>query len=904
MLLSGTGSDNTVLWDFFCTAGRKSGEWTKIPVPSNWEFFGFGQFNYGHDKERINESGMYRHRFTVPAAWKGKKVNIAFDGSMTDTEVKINGRSAGKMHQGGYYCFRYDISKLLKYGQENLLEVTVHKSSANETVEAAERKADFWVFGGIYRPVWLEALPKIHIERVAIDAKADGSFRMDVFTEGNGKGAEVTAQISPLPGPQPPSPLKGEPLIAKMEGGVVHLSGSFENPALWSAEFPNRYEVEVSLVKDGKVLHTLTEKFGFRTVELRPGDGFYVNGSKIKFKGVDRHTLWPTTGRTSNYTISRQDGELIKEMNMNAVRMSHYPPDRHFLDVCDSLGLYVIDELTAWQYPPYDTEVGKEKVKQLITRDVNHPSIMMWANGNEGGFNFELVPEYPKYDIQKRIVIHPWMEEELVNTYHYPSYTATDRFLAYGKRIYFPTETIHGLYDGGHGAGLDDFWNLMQRSPLSAGCFLWDFADAGVVRNDRNNEIDTDGNHGADGIVGPYREKEGSFFTIKEIWSPIQIEGTSYLPPSFDGTFKVENRYNFTNLSQCGFKAKWVKFDYPAGKSTQVETKVASPDILPGFNGLLKVELPSKLTDYDALFLTATDVYGKEIYTWTRTITPPQQYAATLVETGGAAVSKEEQGNDLVMQSGNTKVTIDKTKGTIREINVGGKRLSLGNGPRFTNEGMVLNEVKSINEGGVEKTQFFFNQKDARRQSKRNVIQLSLLPSGWIEIDYSFDVGGSYDHIGITFDYPEEKVKHVKWLGNGPYRVWKNRLKGVTFNIWEKDYNNTVTGESWVYPEFKGFYSNLYAADLTTSEGTLRLVAASDDLYLHLFTPDIPVKRNNDNTLGKFPDGQLSILNAISPVGTKFKQAKDLGPQSQQDFFQSTGHLQPMKGKVYLKYVP
>lgn len=898
--LSGTGSDNTVLWDFFCTAGRKSGEWAKIPVPSNWEFEGFGEFTYGHDKERVNETGMYRHQFNIPDSWKGKKVNVVFEGSMTDTEVKVNGRSAGKMHQGGYYCFRYDISKLLKFGKENLLEVTVHKASANETVEAAERKADFWVYGGIYRPVWLEALPQAHIERIAIDAKADGSFRMDVFTGGNTRKTEVMAQVKTLDG----KPF-GNPISATIDKeNTIRLLGMFNNPALWSSEFPNRYMVDVSILKEGRIVHTITEKFGFRTVELRPGDGFYVNGIKIKFKGVNRHTHWPTSGRATNYSISLMDARLIKEMNMNAVRMSHYPPDRHLLDICDSLGLYVIDELTAWQYPPYDTSVGKEKVRQLITRDVNHPCIVMWANGNEGGFNFELLPEYPKYDIQNRQVIHPWLEEEQTNTYHYPSYGVGTQFLFNGDKVFFPTEAIHGLYDGGHGAGLEDYWNLMQNNPLSAGCFLWDMADAGIVRNDRNNEIDTDGNHGADGIVGPYREKEGSFFTIKELWSPVWLEGTSFLTPTFDGILKVQNRYHFTNLNQCRFAAKWVKFDYLSGTSSNIETKVIVPDVLPGFSGLLTVELPPDMTSYDALYLTATDIYGMEIYTWTRTITPASIYASGLLEPGNEKVIKKEQNNAIIFESGKTQVAIDKSNGTIREIITDGKHLSLTNGPRFTNEGMILNDVKSMEENGIEKIQFVFAPKDSKRPAKRNIIQLALLPSGWLEIDYSFDVGGHYDHIGITFDYPEEKVKHIKWLGNGPYRVWKNRMKGVTFNIWEKDYNNTVTGESWNYPEFKGFHANLYAADLTTDDGIIRLVAASDNLYLHLFTPDKPVKRNNDNTLGLFPDGQLSILNAISPVGTKFRPAKETGPQGQQNYFLSSDHAEPLKGKVYLKYIP
>lgn len=116
LYLSGTGSDDTVLWNFYCTAGYKSGKWNKIPVPSNWEFHGFGSFSYGHDIERLNESGIYRHKFIVPQTWKAQKVNIVFEGSMTDTEVKINGKSAGEMHQGAFYCFRYDISRLLRYG--------------------------------------------------------------------------------------------------------------------------------------------------------------------------------------------------------------------------------------------------------------------------------------------------------------------------------------------------------------------------------------------------------------------------------------------------------------------------------------------------------------------------------------------------------------------------------------------------------------------------------------------------------------------------------------------------------------------------------------------------------------------------------------------------------------------
>jgi hypothetical protein len=901
--LSGTGTDDAVNWGFYCTAGRDSGKWSEVPVPSNWEFHGFGDFTYGHDKERVNESGFYKYSFKVPDHWKQKKVRIVFDGSMTDTEVKINGRLAGAKHQGAFYRFDYDVGKLLKYGQENVLEVKVDKASSDSLVEDAERIADFWVFGGIFRPVWLEAVPPEHIRRTAIDAQMDGRFVMDVFFGSILKQGELLAQVMTMDGKP-----YGEPVRASFEkADSIRLTAEFDHPDLWSSEFPNRYKVEVSLLKNGQPVHKTTQKFGFRTAELRPGDGFYVNNVKIRFKGVNRHSHWPTSGRATNKTLSINDILLIKEMNMNAVRMSHYSPDEHFLDACDSLGLYVIDELTAWQYPPYSTPVGTEKVRQLVSRDLNHPGIVMWANGNEGGFNFELLPVFQRYDIQKRPVIHPWLEEDHVNTFHYMAYGVGTHFYFEGNKVFFPTEFLHGLYDGGHGAGLDDYWNLMLATPLSAGGFLWDFADQAVVRPDKNNFLDTDGDHGADGIVGPYREKEGSFFAIKEIWSPVFLEGTHFIPPGFDGTVRVQNRYHFTNLNQCAFTAKWLTFNFLTGKTDELVASVHVPSVEPGFSGDIRVETPSDFQRYDALAITATDPHGKEIYTWTRTVTPAARHAERITGNilAGNRVEADEQNNTVTLKSGNTFIVLDKDSGRITSIQTGNKIFPLANGPRFTTGNLKLSEVRAVSEAGIPVYEFIYRPEGGNTgRSSRNIIRISLLPSEWTEINYSFDVGGRHDHIGVTFDIPENDVRSVKWLGNGPYRVWKNRLKGVTFGVWEKEYNNTVTGESWVYPEFKGFHSNLYAADLRTAYGTLRIVAASEDLFLHLLTPSPPVQSKNTNTLAPFPDGNLSILNGISPVGTKFMKATEHGPQSQPNNFVSTGHTMPLIGKFLLKIEP
>jgi len=404
--LSGTGSDHTVNWQFYCTEGRNSGKWTTIPVPSNWELQGFGKYNYGLDKDSLKgkEQGLYKYNFNVPASWQGKVVNIVFDGSMTDTKVMINGVQAGDIHQGAFYRFKYDISKLLKYGQQNLLEVTVSKYSVNASVNAAERKGDFWVFGGIFRPVFLEALPKQNISHVAVDAKANGNFSAQLDLSNIKNADQVAAQIYTTGGQK-----TGLAFYSKIKAGdtSVWLKSHFVSLKLWSPEFPNLYNVVFTLMANGKPIHTVQQRFGFRTVELRLHDGIYVNNVKVKFKGVNHHSFWPTTGRALNKDISIADVKLIKDMNMNAVRMSHYPPDEHFLDVCDSLGLFVLDELTGWHHA-YDTQAGSKLAKEMIERDMNHPSIVIWDNGNEGGFNFDLDHWFDDLDIQKRPLIHPW----------------------------------------------------------------------------------------------------------------------------------------------------------------------------------------------------------------------------------------------------------------------------------------------------------------------------------------------------------------------------------------------------------------------------------------------------------------------------------------------------------------
>ncbi len=875
MYLSGTGNDNIVKWDFFCTAGMNSGVWTTIPVPSCWELQGFGKYDYGFSKDstRGKEKGLYKYSFSVPAAWKSKVIKIVFEGSMTDTEVKINGVSAGEIHQGAFYAFKYDITKLLKYGESNLLEVMVAKHSANASVNAAERKADFWLFGGIFRPVYLEALPETHIENIAIDAEADGDFTAVVKTAGDPLHQVFVTIYNP-----------DGSMYSNASAGNINPGGGwdsflinkkFQDPKQWSAEFPHLYKAVFMVRNKGKIVHTVTQKFGFRTVAVKQRDGIYINGVKVKMKGVNRHSFWPSSGRTTSRQISINDVLLMKDMNMNAVRMSHYPPDDHFLDACDSLGLFVMDELAGW-HGNYDTKTGSVLLKEMLEHDVNHPSIVLWSNGNEGGHNRELDQLFTEYDIQRRPVVHPWQLFGGIESQHYREYNYGIGNYEHGHEIIMPTEFLHGLYDGGNGAGLEDYWEKMWSNPRSAGGFLWDFADEGVVRTDRHDSIDTDGNHGADGIVGPYHEKEASYYAIKEIWSPVYIERKE-ITAGFDGKFNLENRYHYSNLKQCKFSWKLKRLN----DGTEKTGTVTGPGIKPNEKGVLQLPLPVNWKEYDVLYLSVTDKYGHTITNISFPIVMPVVVAGQMIhKTGNTALVFTESDTAYAISAAGTHYRFNKKNGLLAEVKQGKELIPLSKGP-VVQEGennFSSFTVKSTADSIVVSSAY-------DKKNAYNTLQWTVYASGLLKMEvHYFPEAYFTDMVGVNFSFPEAAIKGVQYMGNGPYRVWKNRIKGNLLGIWNKTYNNTETGETWQYPEFKGYHSNMYWCKFISSAQPFTVFTENEDLFFRLFTPAWKTDQWH-NYEPIFPGGDISFMQGIAAIGTKTQRNETTGPMGMKNIF-------------------
>ena len=893
LYLSGTGSDDTRTWQFRCSDGQNSGKWTTIEVPSQWELQGFGQYTYGFSAgfgvRPVNEYGEYRYNFKVPAAWRGRNVRIVFEGVMTDTDVRINGQSAGPVHQGSFYRFSYDITRLLKYGATNKLEVTVHKESANNSVNSAERRADWWNFGGIFRPVYLTATAPEHIAHHAIDARADGSMAVDLELENAPAGASVRYSLTSLTAPA----MARQEIVRPVQAndGKVRHEMQWAGVSPWECEHPNLYVLKAELLSPaGKVLHEVDTRVGFRTVELRPRDGLYVNDVKVVLKGINRHVFHPESGRCSSPAISRSDAALVKQMNMNAVR-SHYPPDDHFLDACDSLGIFYLDELAGW-HGRYDDVVGPQLVEEMVRRDVNHPSVIIWDNGNEGGWNTHLDPLFTKFDPQKRHVIHPWADFDDLDTHHYPTYlTGVARFTN-GYKVFMPTEFMHTNSDQGGGAGLEDFWASWSEHPLFAGGFIWAFVDEAIVRTDREGTLDTNFDQGNDGVLGPYREKEGSFWAIRDIWAPVQLRKL-LITPSWRGDFYVTNKYLFTNLDRTTMQYRVKRLDTPAegAQSTVVASgSIKMPALAPNTTGILHMDLPAGFFDGDLLELEAFGEDGKSICTWTWPIHYAGDYlAAHSPFRGGPAARTAQRDSTVTLSAGQVSVDFNANTGELGEIRVAGKAVPFGKMRpvgikyRFT-EGKVRRDGDDA----------VFT---ARYLGAVDSIVWRLKPDGKLGMDALLlnrdngGVRGGFDDgfmdtevldLGFTFDYPKENVSGMQWLGRGPYRVWKNRQRGHNIDLWHKDYNETVTGRAvrgkLEYPEFKGYHGNVYWARLE-GKAPLTLYSETDGLFVKVYNPD-EAQTPPSRFFPTLPEGDISLLLDIQAIKS-FKPIPQQGPHSQ-----------------------
>jgi beta-galactosidase/beta-glucuronidase len=551
-----------------------------LPVPSNWQLFGYGTPNYTNVNypfpvdppfvPTANPVGVYRRTFDLPAHWHDRPVILHLAGVNSTFTLYLNGTEIG-LSKGAHMPAEFDLTPHLDPGTNTIAIVIPQWSDASYLEDQ-----DMWRLNGIIRDVFLLSPPPVHLRDVKIDATLDKSLKnatvqidANLFNSGKSDTATATTLTVELFDPAGKSIITKEfPKLGALNPNAektLTLKFPVKSPLLWSAETPHLYRAVLTLTNPaGEVAESRRFPVGFRTIEIKQQQ-LFINGVSIKIKGVNRHDFHPDRGQCVTLDDMRQDIVLMKQHNVDTVRCSHYPNDARFLDLCDEYGLYVIDEadiethgmsggrangmnaLSELSDSPEWTAAYLDRAERMVIRDRNHPSIIMWSLGNESGYgrnHVEMTKYMNKIDPSRPVhyeghwaVLNPeWTlgtpDVPQVISRMYPNIPEMQKWAADKKdpRPFFLCEYLHAM---GNGPGsFVDYWNLINSERRLIGGCVWEWADHGLRQTlpdgsrvffyggdfgDKPN----DKNFCIDGLCDPDRVPHTALLELKKVIEPV-----------------------------------------------------------------------------------------------------------------------------------------------------------------------------------------------------------------------------------------------------------------------------------------------------------------------------------------------------------------------------------------------
>lgn len=586
--------------------------WADFPVPANWELNGYGfpvyvnqPYDFAGASKRYeklnppfdipvdnNPVGSYRKKFYLPDSWNGREVIIHLGAVKSAFFIWVNGRKVG-YSEDSKLAAEFDVTRYMKAG-ENLIAIEVYCWSDASYLECQ----DMFRFSGIEREVYLYARPKLNIGDLTVRADLrndyrDGylqlnaeiqSYKIEKNTfHSNADTVKLEVQLFDPNGKQ----LYRAAREACVLGNYRHalsFEASIGQVKSWSAESPNLYTLLLSLTdKEGRLLESVAQRVGFRSVEIKDRN-LLVNGRRILIKGVNRHEHHPRTGHVLTREDMRKDLEMMKKLNINAVRHSHYPPDPYWMELCEEYGLYVIDEANIESHGRgYDLSLSLgndrewrqahlERVKRMFERDKNYACIIGWSLGNEAGNGVNF---YEAYDWLKEADTRPVQYERAEGDYNtdifVPQYPAPESLDAYSRRNprrpLIMSEYAHIM---GNGLGnFKDYWDVIRTRPYLQGGFIWEWVDQGIdtVKNGRrilayggdfpfNKPVGSDfsdNNFCVKGVVTAYRNMTPMAAEVKKVHQNIQTR--------YKGAFEllVKNEFFFRDLGNVRLLWKLLK---------------------------------------------------------------------------------------------------------------------------------------------------------------------------------------------------------------------------------------------------------------------------------------------------------------------------------------------------------
>ncbi|MBL4828745.1 MAG: beta-galactosidase, partial [Aliivibrio sp.] len=508
-------------------------DWSTIPVPSNWQLQGHDKPIYTNLKypfadsppfvPQDNPTGVYRLQFDLPESWEGRKQSIIFDGVNSAFHLWCNGVWIG-YSQDSRLAAEFDLSEHL-LANNNQLTVMVMRWSDGSYLE----DQDMWWLSGIFRDVTLLTKPHYQLQDVYITPDLDACYRdgwLDITTKVvAGSGYQVQAQLFEKPNGDVDYQAVNEPLHAKVNDRVIDEKGGWSDrcfhqlnvrePKLWSAEVPNLYRCVITLLDEvGQVVDVETYQVGFRKVEIKQGQ-LCLNGQALMIRGVNRHEHHPERGHAVNETDMIQDIKLMKQYNFNAVRTAHYPNHPRWYELCDEMGLYVCDEAnieTHGMFPmgrlasdPIWMHAFMTRYSQMVERDKNHPSIILWSLGNESGHGSTHNAMYAwskDFDPSRPVQYEGGGANTSATDIICPMYARVDEdqpFEAVPKWSIKKWLSLPGeqrpliLCEYAHAMGnslgsFNKYWDAFRSYPRLQGGFIWDWVDQGISKWDEQGE--------------------------------------------------------------------------------------------------------------------------------------------------------------------------------------------------------------------------------------------------------------------------------------------------------------------------------------------------------------------------------------------------------------------------------
>ncbi|MCU4675258.1 DUF4981 domain-containing protein [Catenovulum sp. 2E275] len=623
---------NQVTPDFF-TDNFDSSNWDSIPVPSNWQMHGYDYPIYTNIKypfprnppfvpQDNNPTGAYKTQFTVPKSWQNKQILIHFGAVKSAFYVWVNGKKVG-YSEDSKTATEFNITQYLKPGQ-NSLALQVIRFSDGSYLE----DQDFWRLSGIERDVFLYTTENAHIRDFFAKTTLSNDYKnglLNLEVELNNLNSKKVKRFTVK------SSLydKHNQLIAQQEN--THSLNSQEktkiqqdfiikNVKSWSAETPELYTLIISAKADDQPSQFVTEQIGFRKIELKNGQ-VLVNGQPILFKGVNRHEHDDRDGHVVSREDMLADIKMFKQYNINAVRTAHYPNDPYLYHLADKYGIYVIDEAnieshgfgfdsdkTPGNNPDFKA-MHLDRVKRMVERDKNHPSIIYWSLGNEAGDgeNFVDAYQWAKNRDDSRPVLYDKADIDKnhsdATTWMYASFDKIrNDFLSKQKEHpFFWVEYSHAM--GNSSGNFKEYWDFVRSEKQLQGGFIWDWMDQGLVKTTTDgieywgyggdfepDDVYNDGNFCLNGLVNPDRTPHPALYEVKTVYQNLhfkQLTSTQY--EIFNENFFVDTQdYTFSwQLLVNGVKSNSAEFDLTVAPQQSLKFSLAN-QLIPLLNHLDK----------------------------------------------------------------------------------------------------------------------------------------------------------------------------------------------------------------------------------------------------------------------------------------------------------------------------